>query len=571
RIMDSNPQEKERGITIFAKNAGYLYKGYKVNIVDTPGHADFGGEVERILKMVDGVLLLVDAFEGPMPQTKFVLRKSLELGLTPLVVVNKIDRLNSDPIKVVDKVLDLFIQLGATEEQLEFPYIFASAKSGFAKYKLEDESKDITPLLDMIIKEIPPPEADVNAAFQMLINTVDYSEYLGKIAIGRIFKGKVRQGDTIATINREGKITKGKVAKLFLFEKLGKVEVTEAAAGDIAAITGFDNATIGDTLADAEAPVALPPIDIDEPTISMNFSVNNSPFAGKEGKFVTSRNLRDRLMKEALSNVAMRVEETDSADTYKVSGRGELHLSVLIETMRREGFEVAVSRPEVILKRDEEGKLLEPFEAVTIDVPEGFVGVVIEKMGQRKGDMKNLLQMGNGVVRLEFEIPTRGLLGFNTEFTTDTKGEGILTHLFKSYEAYRGEITSRKLGVLISAETGEAVNYGMFNLLDRGTFFIDAGVPVYSGMIVGEATRDFDLTINVCKAKKLTNMRASGTDESTKLPPPRRLTLEQALEFINDDELVEVTPKSIRIRKKVLDETQRVRESKRKKSAEEMV
>jgi GTP-binding protein len=571
RIMDSNDQEKERGITIFAKNAGYIFNGIKVNIVDTPGHADFGGEVERILKMVDGVLLLVDAFEGPMPQTKFVLRKSLELGLKPLVVINKIDRPQARPMQVVDMVLDLFIQLGANEDQLDFPYIFASAKNGFAKFKLEDEDKDILPLLEMVNNVIPGPAADVNAPFQMLINTIDYSEYLGRIAVGRIFKGTVKVGETIAAIDRSGTITKGKVAKLFLFEKLGKTEAAEASAGDICAISGFEKISIGDTFADVNNPVALPSIDIDEPTISMNFSVNNSPFAGREGKFVTSRNIRERLFKETLSNVALRVEETDSADTFKVSGRGELHLSVLIETMRREGFEIAVSRPEVILKRNEQGQLLEPFENVTVDVPDNFVGVVIEKMGRRKGDMKNMLQLGNGVTRLEFEIPTRGLLGFNTEFTTDTKGEGIMTHTFKSYEAYRGEISSRSTGVLVSMEQGDAITYGMFNLLDRGTFFIDAGVPVYTGMIVGESTREFDMVINICKAKKLTNMRASGTDEATKLPPPRRLSLEQSLEFINDDELVEVTPKSIRLRKKILDETLRNRESKKKKSIDELV
>ncbi|NTV46111.1 MAG: translational GTPase TypA, partial [Chlorobiales bacterium] len=530
RIMDSNPQERERGITIFAKNASYSYKGHKVNIVDTPGHADFGGEVERILKMVDGALLLVDALEGPMPQTKFVLRKALEIGLKPLVVINKIDRPNANPIEIHDKVLDLFIHLGANEDQIDFPYIFASAKNGFAKLTLEDEDKDITPLLDMIIKEIPPPAADVDAPFQMQVNTIDYSGYLGKIAIGRIVKGKIKQGDPFMCIDRDNHMVKGKVAKLFVFDKLGKVEVPEVSAGDIVAITGLESISIGDTLTDPEFPEAMDPIEITEPTISMSFSVNDSPFAGKEGKFVTSRNIRERLYKEVLSNVALRVEDTDSADTFKVSGRGELHLSVLIETMRREGFELGVSRPEVILKRDEENRLCEPIESVTIDVPAEFVGIIIEKMGRRKAEMKDMRQQDGGMVRLEFDIPTRGLLGFNTEFITDTKGEGILTHVFKCYEPFRGEIASRMTGVLVAADAGEAVAYSLSNLEDRGTFFIEPGAPVYEGMVVGETTRDFDMVVNVCKTKKLTNMRASGTDDSTRLTPPKKLSLEQSLE-----------------------------------------
>jgi len=571
--MDSNPQERERGITIFAKNAGYNYKNHKVNIVDTPGHADFGGEVERILKMVDGALLLVDALEGPMPQTKFVLRRALEAGLKIIVVINKIDRPNARPLQVIDEVLDLFIHLGANEEQIDFPYIFASGKAGYAKYKLEDEGKDITPLLDMILEKIPAPEADVDAPFQMLVNSLDYSDYLGKIVVGRIMKGKVKPGDPVALVEKNASnvsIKKAKVAKLFLFEKLGKVEATEASAGDIVALSGIEEGNIGSTLCHPDFPIALEPLSITEPTVSMFFSVNNSPFAGKEGKFVTSRNLRDRLYKEVITNVAMKVEDTDSADTFKVSGRGELHLSVLIETMRREGFELQVSRPEVILKRDENGKLLEPYESVTIDVPQDYVGIVIEKMGKRKGDMKNMVSLEGGMTRLEFEIPTRGLLGFQSEFVMDTKGEGILTHIFKSYEPYKGEINSRTSGALISAETGEAVAYALAQLDDRGTFFIEPGTPVYEGMVVGESARDFDMTVNVCKTKKLTNMRASGSDEALKITPPRKLTLEQSLEFINDDELVEVTPKSIRIRKKILDETTRNREAKRKKSTAEV-
>jgi GTP-binding protein len=573
RIMDSNPQERERGITIFAKNAGYNYKNHKVNIVDTPGHADFGGEVERILKMVDGALLLVDALEGPMPQTKFVLRRALEAGLKVIVVINKVDRPNARPIQVIDEVLDLFIHLGANDEQIDFPYIFASGKAGYAKYKLEDEGKDITPLLDMILEKIPAPEADVDAPFQMLVNSLDYSDYLGKIVVGRIMKGKVKPGDPVALVEKSVSgvsVKKAKVAKLFLFEKLGKVEATEASAGDIVALSGIEEGNIGSTLCHPDFPIALEPLSITEPTVSMFFSVNNSPFAGKEGKFVTSRNIRDRLYKEVITNVAMKVEDTDSADTFKVSGRGELHLSVLIETMRREGFELQVSRPEVILKRDENGKLLEPYESVTIDVPQDFVGIVIEKMGKRKGDMKNMVSLEGGMTRLEFEIPTRGLLGFQSEFVMDTKGEGILTHIFKSYEPYKGEINSRQLGTLISAETGEAVPYALAQLDDRGVFFIEAGTPVYEGMVVGESARDFDMTVNVCKTKKLTNMRASGSDDALKITPPRKLTLEQSLEFINDDELVEVTPKSIRIRKKILDETTRNREAKRKKSTAEV-
>jgi GTP-binding protein len=573
RIMDSNPQERERGITIFAKNAGYNYKNHKVNIVDTPGHADFGGEVERILKMVDGALLLVDALEGPMPQTKFVLRRALEAGLKIIVVINKIDRPNARPLQVIDEVLDLFIHLGANEEQIDFPYIFASGKAGYAKYKLEDEGKDITPLLDMILEKIPAPEADVDAPFQMLVNSLDYSDYLGKIVVGRIMKGKVKPGDPVALVEKNASdvsVKKAKVAKLFLFEKLGRVEAAEAFAGDIVALSGIEEGNIGSTLCHPDFPIALEPLSITEPTVSMFFSVNNSPFAGKEGKFVTSRNLRDRLYKEVITNVAMKVEDTDSADTFKVSGRGELHLSVLIETMRREGFELQVSRPEVILKRDENGKLLEPYESVTIDVPQDYVGIVIEKMGKRKGDMKNMVSLEGGMTRLEFEIPTRGLLGFQSEFVMDTKGEGILTHIFKSYEPYKGEINSRTSGALISAETGEAVAYALAQLDDRGTFFIEPGTPVYEGMVVGESARDFDMTVNVCKTKKLTNMRASGSDEALKITPPRKLTLEQSLEFINDDELVEVTPKSIRIRKKILDETTRNREAKRKKSTAEV-
>ncbi|KAK3605091.1 hypothetical protein CHS0354_000758 [Potamilus streckersoni] len=568
RVMDSNPQERERGITIFAKNASYTYNNHKVNIVDTPGHADFGGEVERILKMADGALLLVDAFEGPMPQTKFVLRRALEAGLKILVVINKIDRPNSRPMTVLDEVLDLFIQLGATEEQLEFPYIFASAKNGYCVLDPKDEPKDITPLLDMILATVPPPDADIDAPFQMLVNSLDYSDYLGKIAIGRIFKGKVKPSDQVIAVAQNQEPKKYKVGKVFLFDRLGKTEATEASAGDIVALTGLEHVLIGHTITSLETPIALEPIEITEPTISMRFSVNDSPFAGKEGKFVTSRNLRERLFKEVITNVAMQVKETESADTFEVSGRGELHLSVLIETMRREGYKLAVSRPEVILKREASGHLLEPIETATLDVPPEFVGIIIEKMGKRKADMLDMIQLEGGMTRLIFDVPTRGMLGFSSEFTIDTKGEGILTHVFKEHSAYRGEVPSRSNGVLISAEKGESVAYSLSQLNERGVFFVGAGEAVYEGMIVGENSRQSDLVVNICKTKKLSNMRASGSDDALRITPPRRLSLEQALEYIEEDELVEVTPKSIRLRKKILDETIRNRESKRKKTLE---
>ncbi|NEX14031.1 MAG: translational GTPase TypA [Prosthecochloris sp.] len=565
RVLDSNPQEKERGITILSKNAATVYKDCKVNIVDTPGHADFGGEVERILKMVDGVLLLVDAFEGPMPQTKFVLRKALELKLKPIVVINKIDRPQADPDKVHDQVLDLFIALGADEDQLEFPYLFTSAKFGIAKASMGDADGDMTLLLDMIVKEIPPPENHDEDDFQMLVTTLDYSDYLGKIAVGRIQRGRVHKGDTLAVVSDEGVVGKGSVAKLFTFHMTQRVEVKEASSGDIIAISGIPGVNVGQTLASDARPEALESFEISKPTLSMLFSVNDSPFAGQEGKEVTSRKIRERLMKEVMTNVALQVEETDSADTFRVSGRGELHLSVLIESMRREGFEVAISRPQVITRTAEDGTLLEPVEHVTIDVPDEYNGVVIEKMGRRKAEMKHMETLRGGMVRLEFEIPTRGLIGYSQEFTTDTKGEGILSHVFHDYQPFRGKLPARETGALVSGEAGQSVAYAIAALEDRGTFFIGSNVRVYEGMVVGESTREFDISMNVCKTKKLTNMRSSGADEAVRLTPPKKLTLEQALDFINDDELVEVTPQNIRIRKRILDANLRAKAAKKAK------
>ncbi|EAT58208.1 translational GTPase TypA [Chlorobium ferrooxidans] len=563
RVLDSNPQERERGITIFSKNAAAVYKEHKINIVDTPGHADFGGEVERILQMVDGVLLLVDAFEGPMPQTKFVLRKALELHLKPIVVINKIDRPQSDPVKVHDQVLDLFIALGAEEHQLDFPYIFTSAKNGIAKYSMDDEDGDMSLLLDIIIKEIPAPVAEDDGGFQMLVTTLDYSDYIGKIAIGRIHRGKVSPGSQLVVVSPDGIVGKGTVTKVFQFDKVQKIEAKEATSGDIIAIAGIPDATVGLTLASVDDPVSLESFEISKPTLSMLFSVNDSPFAGLEGKEVTSRKIRERLMKEKMTNVALNVEETDSADTFRVSGRGELHLSVLIETMRREGYELAIARPEVIMHYDEQGTMLEPIEHVTIDIPEEYTGVIIEKMGRRKAEMIHMGTLRGGMVRVEFEIPTRGLIGYNLEFTTDTKGEGIMSHVFINYQPFKGKLPSRETGALVVSETGICVAYSLSALEDRGTFFVSPNTKVYAGMIVGESTRGLDITMNVCKTKKLSNMRSSGTDESLRLTPPKILSLEQALEFINDDELLEVTPLSIRLRKKLLDPNARARATKK--------
>ncbi|RYX99772.1 translational GTPase TypA, partial [bacterium] len=570
QIMDSNTLEKERGITIFSKNASFSYQDKKINIIDTPGHADFGGEVERVLSMVDGALLLVDAFDGPMPQTKYVLRKALEEKLQILVVVNKIDRPRCRPAEVLDMVYDLFIELGATEEQLDFPYVFASGKLGTAKNSLEEADVDIKPLLDKIVAKIPAPLVSIDEPLQMLVSSIDYNEYLGRIAVGKILKGKITSGQQVALMLTTGEIKRLKATKLFGFEKLAKVEVEEASAGDIVAIAGLENVTIGETVADPINPVALPPIQIDEPTISVNFMVSTSPFAGKEGKFVTSRHIRDRLYKELLSNLALRVEDTDSTESYKVSGRGELHLSILMETMRREGFEFAVSSPEVIYKTID-GKLSEPLEELICDVPENCIGIVMEKLGQRKADMINMENISDTTMRLIFHIPTRGLIGYSSEFKTDTKGEGIMNHLLHDYTPYRGEIKRRKNGAIISMDFGDAVTYSLSNLDDRGSFFISPGTPVYEGMIIGEHTKDADLVVNICKTKKLTNMRASGTDDASRVTPPRLLTLEEAVDWINNDELVEITPKSIRIRKKHLDENERKQAEKRAKVASEVL
>lgn len=561
RVMDSNDLEKERGITILSKNTSVRYKTFKINIVDTPGHADFSGEVERILKMVDGVLLLVDAFEGPMPQTKFVLKKSLELDLKPVVVINKIDRHDARPDEVLDEIFDLFVELEANDEQLDFPVVYASAKAGFAKIRLEDENKDLQPLFETILSKITAPPGDDGAPLQMLVNTMEYDQFLGRLAIGRIFNGKIKVGESVNVIHKDGTLTPGKVVRLLGYEGLKKVEVKEASAGDIVAVAGFEEVNIGETIADLNDPHPLPPLSIGEPTISMFFMVNDSPFVGREGKFVTSRNLRDRLFKELRSNVALKVEETGTTDAFKVSGRGELHLSILIETMRREGYELQVSRPEVIYKTVGDEKF-EPMEKVMIDVEETFMGIVMEKMGIRKAEMKNMINSGTGHVRLEFEIPARSLFGYRTEFLTDTKGTGILNHHFHDYQPFKGEVAGRIRGVLISMDQGEAVAYAMNHTQDRGTLFIDPQTEVYEGMIVGENSRDSDMVVNVCKKKHLTNIRSSTAEAAIVLTPPRKLSLEQAIEFIAGDELVEVTPKSIRLRKRFLSEHDRKRQKK---------
>ncbi len=557
RVMDSNDLEKERGITILSKNLSVHHGRYKINIVDTPGHADFGGEVERVLTMVDSVLLLVDALDGPMPQTRFVLKKSLDLGLKPIVVINKIDRPGSRPSEVVDMVFDLFCELNATDTQLDFPIVYTSAKMGYAKLDMTSESTSMEPLFAVVESNVHPPKGDANAPFQLLVTNIDYNDYIGRIATGKIYNGKVKTGETVAMVRRDGSVVKGRISKLLGYEGLKQVEIAEAVTGDIVTVAGFDEVGIGETLASAENPIALPYVAIDEPTISMNFIVNNSPFAGREGKMVTSRNIRERLDKELRTNVSLRVEDTDNADTFKVSGRGELHLSILIENMRREGFEMAVSKPEVIL-RDVNGQKLEPMEYLVVDVPSEFQGAIIEKMGPRKGEMTSMQPMGD-FIRLEFTIPARGLIGLRSEVLTDTRGTAVMTHTFHDYAPYKGEIPGRKNGVLIAMEQGETTGYSLDGLQPRGILFLGPGVEVYGGMIIGQHAKDNDLDVNPCKGKKLTNVRASGTDDALKLAPPRILTLEQALEFIDDDELVEVTPKSIRLRKKELEPTKRKR------------
>ena len=558
RVMDSNDLERERGITIFSKNASFRYNDYKVNIVDTPGHADFGGEVQRIMKMVDSVLLLVDAFEGTMPQTKYVLKKSLELGLKPIVVINKIDRPNSSPEEVLDHVFDLFVELNATDEQLDFPVVYASAKEGYAMQELDDEKKSMQPLFETIMNNVADPDVDKNGAFQFLASAIEYDNYVGKIGTGKIHRGSVNLGDEVVLLKKDGDRLIYRVSKLFSYDGLKKTEIKSATAGDIVSIAGIEKLDVGETIADREKPEPLPIIEIDQPTLAMTFMVNNSPFSGKEGKWVTSRNILDRLNRELQSNVSLVVEPTDSPDAFIVKGRGELQLSILIENMRREGYEFAVSRPEVIYRTINDRKA-EPIELALIDVADEFSGTVIEMLGTRKGEMTSMNQGTDGYTRLEFKVPARGLIGFRNEFMTETRGTGILNHTFYEYEYFKGEIPGRKRGVLIALEEGQSMPYALFNFEDRGTLFIGSGVKVYEGMIIGENNKDGDLTVNVCKAKKITNVRASGKDDAIKLTPPRVLTLEQALEFINDDELLEVTPENLRLRKKKLKKHERKR------------
>lgn len=563
RVMDSNDLEKERGITILSKNTALMYNGVKINVIDTPGHADFGGEVERVLKMVDSVLLVVDSYEGPMPQTKFVLKKALELELKPIVVINKIDKPNARPEEVIDEVFDLFVELGANDEQLDFPVIYASAREGIAKYEVEDESDGMTPLFETIIDRVEAPKGYIDEPFQMLVTTLDTNDYVGRIAIGKIHRGTVKKNQTVTLLRKDGTKSNYKISAIFTYSGLNKIDVQEASMGDIVALSGIPDCNIGETIADSLQPEALPFVHIDEPTLSMNFIVNDSPFAGKEGEYVTSRHLRDRLLKELETNVSLRVNEI-TPECFEVSGRGELHLSILIETMRREGYEFQVSKANVIFK-EEEGKKLEPIEFLTIDVPEEFMGPVMEKLGPRKAEMVNMTSAVNGYTRLEFKIPARGLIGFRNEFMTDTKGNGIMNHVFHGYDSYKGEIPGRSRGSIVSFEDGESITYGLYNAQERGTLFIGAGVSVYEGMIVGECSRAEDIDINVCKGKKLTNTRASGSDDALKLTPPRKMTLEQCLEFINDDELVEITPENIRMRKRVLNSAERKKIISRKK------
>ena len=564
RVMDSNDLEKERGITILSKNTSVMYKNIKINIVDTPGHADFGGEVERVLKMVDGVLLLVDAFEGPMPQTREVLKKTLALNLKPIVVINKIDRPGANPLKVVDQVLELFIELNATDEQLDFPVIYASAKNGIAKMSLNEESDNIECIFDTIIKNIDAPKCDIDGTMQMLVSNIDYDEYLGRIAVGRVERGTITNGTNVA-ICKKDKIEHGKIAKLFTYVGLKRTEVESVQAGDIVCLSGIPDINIGDTICDSNNPEKIDFVDIDEPTVSMTFSVNNGPFAGREGQFVTSRHIRDRLFKELERNVSLRVKETESADSFEVCGRGELHLSVLIETMRREGFELLVSRPKVIIK-EIDGVKCEPIERLVVNVPDDCIGNVIEKLGRRKAEMINMEPAEVGHTKVEFKIPARGLIGYRTEFLTDTKGEGTMNSIFDSYEPYKGEVQSRTRGVLVAFEQGTSITYGLYNAQERGELFIGPGVEVYEGMIVGINSRNEDISINVCKEKHLTNTRASGSDDALRLVPPIKLSLEKAIEFIEEDELVEITPKNIRLRKKILDNKTRERMAARLKN-----
>ena len=568
RVMDSNDIERERGITILSKNTAVFYKGVKINIIDTPGHADFGGEVERVLKMVDGVVLVVDAFEGPMPQTKFVLQKALDLDLRVIVCINKIDRPEARPDAVIDETLELFMDLDASDEQLDCPFVYASARAGFAKKELDDPEVDMSPLFETIINYIPEPEGDPEAETQVLISTIDYNEFVGRIGIGKIDSGSLKLNQDCVIVNHHDpdKMKKVKIGKLYVFDGLKRVEVQNATIGEIVAISGIPDIHIGDTLCSPEKPEAIPFQKISEPTISMNFMVNDSPLAGQEGKFITSRHLRDRLFRELNTDVSLRVEETESADCFKVSGRGELHLSVLIENMRREGFEFAVSKAEVIYKYDERNRKLEPMELAYVDVPDEFTGAVIQKLTSRKGELQGMSPTNGGYTRLEFSIPSRGLIGYRGEFMTDTKGNGILNTSFDGYAPFKGELSYRKTGSLIAFEAGESITYGLFNAQERGTLFIGPGVKVYSGMIVGQSPKAEDIEINVCKTKKLTNTRSSSADEALKLVPPKIMSLEQCLDFIDTDELLEITPTSLRIRKKILDPTLRKRAMISKKS-----
>ena len=563
RVMDSNDQERERGITILAKNTAVMHEGTKINILDTPGHADFGGEVERVLRMVDGVLLLVDAYEGPMPQTKYVLRKALEQNLKPIVVINKIDRPDQRVDEVVDEVLDLFIELNANDSQLEFPVVYASARNGIAKLTMEDDSDSLEPLFRVILANIPAPDVDLEAPLQMLVNTLDYDDYVGRIVVGRVVRGMIHNGENIMIMNADSN-RRAKIGRLYSYQGLKRIEVQEVGAGDIVALIGLADADIGETIADAEKPELLEGISIDEPTLSMVFSINNSPFAGREGTFVTSRHLRERLFKEMKTNVSMKLEETESPDSYIVCGRGELHLSVLIETMRREGYELQVGKPKVVMHKTEDGRLQEPIEALTIDVPQDFMGAVMEGLGLRKAELLNITEMA-GYLRMEFKIPARGLIGFRNQFLTDTKGNGVMNHVFSGYADYKGEIPGRTRGSLVAFEAGETTGYGIANAQERGTMFIIPGEKVYEGQMIGENSREDDMDVNPCKKKHVSNMRASGSDDTIKLIPPKLFSLEQALEHINEDEMVEVTPKSIRMRKRILDRVERGRTRSRNK------
>ncbi len=563
RVMDNNDLEKERGITILSKNTSLLYNDIKINIVDTPGHADFGGEVERVLKMVDGVLVLVDAFEGCMPQTRFVLKKALSLNLHPIIVVNKIDRPNARPYEVIDEVLELFLELEATDDQFNSPVVYASGRDGYATLDPESKGEDLKPLLDMIINHVPAPKGEADEPLQLLISNIDYDDYVGQMAVGRVERGTAKVGQTAVICKKDGSTSQVRLTKMYMYEGLKRVEAQTASIGDIVLVSGVGDVKIGETICDVECPEPLPFVDIDEPTISMHFSVNNSPFAGKEGEFVTSRHLRDRLFKEMITNVSLRVEETDSTETFKVSGRGELHLSVLVETMRRQGYEFQVSKPEVITK-EVDGKTMEPMELLIVDVPDEYTGTVIQTLSERKAQMLNMNAGNSGYTRIEFNIPSRSLIGYRSQLLTDTRGNGIMNHILNGYEEFKGDIPVRQRGSLVAFEDGETVTYGLFNAQERGNLFVGPGEKVYMGMVVGENNRTGDIDVNVCKKKHVTNMRASGSDEALRLVPPVVMSLENCIEFLNDDELLEVTPKSLRIRKRILDKALRAKANSKK-------